>query len=208
MQRDFIFSYLSAESNPNIRAIKQGQRLFYSGHVSSISLLCQGEYFYYRVTVLPSMKKKKYTPTFMIAKQGSEHKVTRAYCDCMGGITGACIHVAASLYALAYICDKPVPNRALASLGIAPTSLSCQWLPACEAKVKPRRADTLHFIKHEKGKQKRARRDNSAFDPRPPEAKRVPLHDRVNKLCKTMESIRKEEGKTVPSCIELILGRN
>ena len=130
VQRDFIFSYLSAESNPNIRAIKQGQRLFYSGHVSSISLLCQGEYFYYRVTVLPSMKMKKYTPTFMIAKQGSKHKVTRAYCDCMGGITGACVHIATSLYALAYISDKPVPNRALASLGIALASLSCQWLPA------------------------------------------------------------------------------
>ena len=205
LERELIWHYM-AEDNPNIRQLKAGRRMFCSGHVEKVEMHVSEGRYTYRANVYPSMKTHKtYHPVFTLAKGSEPYKIQNAYCQCMGGIMGTCVHISAVLHALAFICEKPLPARALQGLGIPPTSMQCQWLPARERKVRPGPAETLDIVKHEGRPKKKARKDISGFDPRPPIAKRQVLKERTNQFCRALQEIRIKNKTRIPTCAELIL---
>ena len=117
-----------------------------------------------------------------------------AKCSCPAGLSGCCVHISATLWAL----NKLGQNRG------SSTSRPCAWnIPA--KKKEPTKVQELHIERHDPAKQeKRQRQPLHRFDPRPV-CTRTTTSGRFQTLCQRVAAIDIESGSQ-PSNISALYG--
>ena len=208
IQRTFIYEYLvdhlsCAVPTKNFRALKTGYNLFSSGHVQSIQMIVDASFCYYKGAVLPSMKKG-IIYTVLCAIQLSSKSIYCVKCSCPAAESQSCVHLSAVLHALESLfatAQSGVATLAGLAVGESKTSFECSWLKPRMRKVPATRADNIHYMKHEYGKERKRKRTQIDFDPRPPSK-------RTDSTIEAAKNILLSGLKGTGTCAELMLQYN
>lgn len=147
------------------KPIVKGYNFFKSGHVLQAFVKKDGDMFYVKSKVSPSMKKGVYTVKIVL---DSSSCIQQASCHCPAGVDGRCNHLAATLFMLESLDDnsnKENCRTEMQSENIPCTSKPCTWNIPNKKKSKASPIQSMDFIKHEWGKKKKHSPRNILPDP-------------------------------------------
>ena len=104
-----VWKYMIESSNAKkqlstAKPLVKGYNFLKSGNVMKVTTCFQGNKWFLKSQVLPSMKKSSVYNCFTILLPNGH--VKQSYCACPAGVDGRCNHIAATLFALEELCKQ------------------------------------------------------------------------------------------------------
>lgn len=174
------------------KPLVKGFNLFKSGHVLQLYAKQENGVSFVQSKILPSMKKGKiYTAKIALNKDGM---VLRANCGCPAGVDGRCNHVTASLFALESYSNST--NEDQENSKTPCTSKPCKWNVPRQKKIDPSPVRYMQFVKHEWGKEKKAKQPIKNNDVRAPHQRTV-TKEKLEEIHKMVKEVQEKTGKVI-----------